>query len=264
MRRDNSKETLFAVDIGNTNISCGVYLDGEMAWFGRLFSSTQRTADEYYSLLCPLLDRVPGMKISHIVFASVVPELTKIWQRLFQKYIPVPVTQINALSKLGLSFHVADPSFIGADLIANAFGAWKKYGTNCIIIDLGTATKVQLVSETGQFEGTAIAPGLKTSAEQLASKAAQLSQIEIAAPSVLFGTNTRDSMLSGIVHGHAFMLEAYIRKVKEQYCAGKKVVTVITGGIAELLVPLIPSIDVLDKTLTLDGLHLAFQQLTRK
>lgn len=264
MRRDNSKETLLAVDIGNTNISCGLYLDGEMAWFGRLFTSTQRTADEYFGLLSPLLERLPGMEISHIVFASVVPELTRIWQQLFKKYIPVPVTQINALSKLGLGFHVADPSFIGADLIANAFGAWKKYKTNCIIIDLGTATKIQLVSETGQFEGAVIAPGLKTSAEQLTSKAAQLSQIEIAAPSALLGTNTKDAMLSGIVQGHAFMLEAFIRKVKEQYCAGKNVVTVITGGISELLVPLMPSVDILDKSLTLDGLHLAFQQLSRK
>ena len=264
MRRENSKETLLAVDIGNTNISCGIYLDGEMAWFGRLFSSTQRTADEYFGLLGPLLDRVPEMEISHIVFASVVPELTRIWQQLFKKYIPVPVMQINALSKLGLGFHVADPSFIGADLIANAFGAWKKYQANCIIIDLGTATKIQLVSETGKFEGTAIAPGLRTSAEQLASKAAQLSQIEIVAPPVLLGTNTRDSMLAGIVHGHAFMLEAYIRKVKEQYCSGKKVITAMTGGISELLVPLVPSVDILDKTLTLDGLYLAFQQLSRK
>ena len=144
-------------------------------------------------------------------------------------------------------------------MIANAYGAWQKYRSACIILDLGTATKVQLVSAEGCFEGTAIAPGLKTGADQLFEKAALLSPIEITTPPVLLGTNTRDALLSGIVEGHAFMLENYVHRVKLEHPGLGNIRTVLTGGIADLVKPLVPSAEIVDKTLTLDGIHLALQ-----
>lgn len=259
MHSNREEKATLVVDIGNTNITCGIYQSDQMTWFARFHSSHSRTADEHYSLLKPLLSGLSVESISSIAMASVVPELTRIWQHLFQKYLQAGVWELTALSVPGLSYKVPDPSFIGADLIANAYGAWRKYGTSCLILDLGTATKVQLVSAEGCFEGTAIAPGLKTGADQLFEKAALLSPIELTAPAVLLGTNTRDALLSGIVQGHAFMLENYVRQVKLHYFDHKDMRVILTGGIADLVKPLVPAADIVDKSLTLDGIHLAFK-----
>lgn len=260
----NLDAATLVVDIGNTNITCGFYQNETMTWFARFFSSANRTADEYFSLLSSLLKDIRIGTIKAVAMSSVVPELTRIWQHLFQKYFEAEVLEITALSDLGLSYKVPEPSFIGGDLVANAYGAWKKYSTNCIVVDLGTATTIEFVTQNGSFEGTAIAPGLKTGADQLFEKAALLSQIEIVTPSVLLGTNTRDALLSGIVHGHAFMLESYIQNIKHQYSEYKDMKTIATGGIADLVKPLVPSIDIVDKTLTLDGIFLAYQHLRVK
>jgi len=259
MHSNRDEKATLVVDIGNTNITCGIYQRDQMTWFARFHSTCSRTADEYFALLKPLLPDVSEEYIGSIALASVVPELTRIWQHLFQKYLKASVWELNALSVPGLSYKVPDPSFIGADLIANAYGAWQKYLSSCLILDLGTATKVQLVSAEGCFEGTAIAPGLKTGASQLFEKAALLSPIEITAPAVLLGTNTRDALLSGIVHSHAFMLENYVRQVKLHYFDYKDIRVILTGGIADLVKPLVPSADIVDKTLTLDGIHLAWK-----
>ncbi len=257
-------DAILAVDIGNTNIVCGIYREGKLSWFARFFSSRHRTADEYYSLLMPLLNDAGKQDVARIALASVVPELTRIWQHLAMKYFDQEALEISARSDLGLSYKVADPSFIGADLVINAFGAWKKYCSSCIIIDLGTATTIQFVTSQGCFEGAVIAPGIKTGASQLFEQAALLSEIEITAPHNLLGTNTRDALLSGIVQGHAFMLESYIQRLKLLYFDHQNIKTIITGGIADLLKPLVPSIDLVDKTLTLDGLFLAQQHLCQR
>lgn len=178
---------------------------------------------------------------------------------MFQKFLSAEIWELTAFSVPGLSYKVPDPSFIGADLVANAYGAWQKYQASCLILDLGTATKVQLVSSKGRFEGTAIAPGLKTGADQLFQTAALLSPIELMPPPVLLGTNTRDALLSGIVQGHAYMLENFVRQVKLHYFDHKDIRTILTGGIADLVKPLVPSAELVDKSLTLDGIYLAWK-----
>lgn len=259
MRVIDPEKTILVVDIGNTNIVCGIYSEDKLVWFARFQSSRNRTSDEYYSIIKPLLTEAQLSSIQYVALASVVPELSRLWMHLLQKYTNAEIIEITGNSPLGLKFHVSDPSFIGADLIANAFAAWKKYNTGVIVIDLGTATKVQVSSPDGMFEGTMIAPGLKTGASSLFEKAALLSEIELSSPTVTLGCTTRDALLSGIVRGHALMLEAFIKKIKTEY--PYPLITVITGGICDLVSPLVPSVDVVDKTLTLDGLHLALQLL---
>jgi type III pantothenate kinase len=191
----------------------------------------------------------------------VVPELTRIWHHLCQKYFTAQVFAINGYTALGMTYNVIDPGFIGADLIINAFAAWKKYNSTCIVIDLGTATTIQLITHQGRFMGTVIAPGIRTAAAQLFEKAALLSEIELSTPEQTLGTNTRDAMLSGIVTGHALMIDSFINKLKTEYIEYQPIVSVATGGIADLIMPLITSIDYIDKTLTLDGLNLAAKLL---
>ena len=259
MRAIDPDKTILVVDIGNTNIVCGVYKQDQLVWFARFQSSRNRTSDEYYSIVKPLLTDAQMQSIQYVALASVVPELSRLWMHLLQKYTSAEIIEINGNSPLGLKFHVSDPGFIGADLIANAFGVWKKYHCAAIVIDLGTATKVQVNSPDGMFEGTVIAPGIKAGASSLFEKAALLSEIELSSPSVILGTNTRDALLSGIVRGHALMLEAFIQEIKSSYAY--PLTTVITGGICDLIAPLVPSVDIVDKTLTLDGLYLALKLL---
>lgn len=252
---------LLAVDIGNTNIVCGLFEGDRLVRSVRFHSSLNRTADEYYSLLLPFFSQSGCNLPIDVIIASVVPELTRMWQHLFSRHYGITAQILTAHSPLGLKYRVADPSFIGADLIVNAFAAWQKYKGSAIVIDLGTATTVQFVSAKGVFEGTAIIPGMKTGARNLFEKAALLSEIEISAPPALMGTNTRDALLSGIVNSHAFLLETYIQKLKLLYFDQKPITTVLTGGMADLLKPLMPSVDVVDKTLTLEGLFMARKRL---
>jgi type III pantothenate kinase len=246
------------VDIGNTNIVCGVYSSDRLVWHARLRTDRSRTADEYYSLLKSLKDNTWDMAdIQKSVLASVVPDLTRMWQHLLLKYFGQSPLVINGNLQLGLTYVVDDPSFIGADLIVNALAAWKKYQCNCLIIDFGTATTLQFVTSKGLFMGAVIAPGMRTAAQNLFEKAALLSEVELTGPSAILGTNTKDAMLSGIVRGHALMIVQFIDLLKKEYNDYKPLKVICTGGISELLAPLISSIDLIDKTLTLDGLNLA-------
>jgi type III pantothenate kinase len=255
------QEPILVVDIGNTNIVCAVYQQGKSVWSVRLQSDSQRTSDEYYNTLSGLMVDIPFHHIKYIALGSVVPELRRIWKHLFNKYSEAKLVEINGLSPLGLHYKVNNPGFIGADLVANAYGAWKKYQQNVIVIDMGTATTIQVVSDQGVFEGCIIAPGMKTGAANLFEKAAQLIELELVAPPVLLGTNTYDAVLSGIIHGHALMLESFVQNLKQQYADHSPILTIICGGMASLVQPLVPSADLIDKSLTLDGFHLALLAL---
>jgi type III pantothenate kinase len=250
------------VDIGNTNIVCGVYHKGSLIWHARFKTDSLRTADEYYALLSSMKTGVWEISsIKSIALASVVPDMTRIWQHLFRKYFQVEALVINAYSPLGITFMVKDPGFIGADLIANAFGAWKKHQKSCIVVDLGTATTIQLITATGLFKGAVIAPGIRTAAAKLFEKAALIPEIELVTPTVILGTNTTDAVLSGVVKGHAFMVESFLNEIRQQNLDNEPFQTVLTGGIADLMAPLIPSHGLVDKTLTLDGLYLSLNHI---
>lgn len=276
MHNVSDSKPVLVVDIGNTNIVCAIYLAGKAVWSARLFSSYQKTADEYHAILSSMLAEMPVMglgdepytgdpisreSIHRIALGSVVPELTRVWKHLFRKFFKAEVTEINALSPLGIKYKVKNPSFVGSDLVANAFATWKKYGSSAIVIDLGTATTIQVVGKDGTFEGAVIAPGLKTGAANLFSSAAQLYELEMVSPPVLLGTNTSEAVLSGIIHGHAFMLETFIQKLKRQYFDHQPMLTILSGGMADLLKPLVPSADLVDKNLTTDGFYLALKKV---
>jgi len=261
MRVIDNETAIFVVDIGNTNIVCGVYFQDMLVWHTRLQSLRDRTSDEYYSLIKSLLPENYLQKVKYIALASVVPEMTRVWTHMIQKYFDAELYEIDAYSDLGLNYRVADPGFIGADLIVNAYGAITKYQTNCIVIDLGTATTIQVIRADGTFEGTVIAPGIRTGSAYLFGKAALLAEIELMTPTKLLGTNTNDALLSGIIYGHAFMIDSYISAIKRLYAQELDLKTIITGGMSDLIAPILSFINHVDKTLTMDGLLLALKRL---
>lgn len=258
------EEPVLVVDIGNTNIVCAVYKSGEPIWTARFQTQRERTADEYFSLLSSLSRDFDFGTIHFVALGSVVPELSRIWKHLISRHLAADVYDINGLSDLGLSYKSTSPQSVGADLVANAYAAWQKYGQNAIVIDLGTATTIQIVTATGVFEGAIISPGIKTGAANLFSKAAQLYELELTPPPALLGKNTHDAVLSGVVYGHALMLEGFIQKLKLQYFDLAPIHTILCGGLSSLLEPLMPSVNIVDKGLTLDGFYLALNKLVNK
>ncbi len=252
-----NKKYVLVIDIGNTHIVMGIYEESELIQSWRFHSDSLKTADEYYSLFKSLKESI-SQNIAHFhncILASVVPELTRIFTHMINKYLQCKLVIVNAKTPLGLKFLVPDPSFIGADLVVNAYTAKEKYQTNCIICDFGTATTIQLVGKDGTFYGTVIAPGVMTSASTLFNTAALLSSIELETPKKTIGTSTKEGLLSGIVTGHSLMVDGFIRKIRQEYASLGEIRAIATGGISSLICQECGEIDVIDKTLTLEGLY---------
>jgi type III pantothenate kinase len=254
------------LDAGNTNVVAGLYSGSKLTAFWRFRTDAHRTEDEWFTLIHNVMHvrELDMDEISFCVLSSVVPQITRTLIHFFEKYVSCPFLVVNSQTELGLTFPVPDPSYVGADLIVNAYAVWRKYRSPAIVCDLGTATTLQLVGDDGSFHGTIIAPGLVTSLNQLADNAALLARIELESPKALLGTCTRDAMLSGSITGHALMIDGLVERIRTEYAHLGKIVSVITGGIAPLVYPATSRIDLLDRHLTLDGLALIAQKFTRE
>jgi type III pantothenate kinase len=259
-------KTYLVLDAGNTNVVVGLYAGSDLKGFWRFRTDTSRTEDEWYILLQSVMQarNLDMNSVDFCVFSSVVPDATRTLVHFFEKYLDCPFLVVNSQTELGVTYPVSDPSYIGADFIVNAFAAWQKYHTPAVICDLGTATTVQLVGADGYFYGTIIAAGMVTSFQQLVENAAQLARTELDRPQHLLGTTTRDAMLSGVITGHAMMLDGLVQRVREEYASLGKIVSIITGGIAPMVYPMTRNIDLMDRHLTLDGLALIARKFTHE
>lgn len=251
------KNINMAVDIGNTHTVMGFYSNAEFLYSWRINTDKSRTEDEYFTIIKQLADNheLVLSQVEKAAVSSVVPEMTRIISHLIKKYIKCDVKIVTAYTELGLKFPVDDPGFIGADLIVNAFSALQKYKTNCLICDFGTATTIQLIGKDGLFYGTVISPGVITSAKNLFESTALLSQVSLKKPQNLLGTNTTDALLSGIVIGNSLMLDGFLKAIKREFKHLEEIKTIATGGISELICNDSDEVDIIDKTLTLDGLN---------
>ncbi len=251
-------KSILAIDIGNTHIACGIYREGVLTHSWRIGTDVSRTEDEYFVTLHRLIEHAGYEmdRIGYVVLASVVPSLTRVFDHIASKYMDAEFLNVNSATYTGIVYPVEDPSYIGADLVVNAYSAWKKYETNCIVCDFGTATTIQLVGKDGFFHGAIIAPGVMTSSANLFQKTAQLSAIRLVKPTNILGTNTRDAMLSGIVGGSAHMIDGFIREIRAEYDHLGEIKSIATGGISGLIGENMKTLDLIDKNLTLDGLYM--------
>ncbi|MBC8384105.1 MAG: type III pantothenate kinase [Candidatus Cloacimonetes bacterium] len=252
------KKYNFVIDIGNTNIVFGLYEDNNQKYLWRCETEKSQDHKFYYR---NILDQAITLgfdlnNIAKIAVSSVVPSLKDTFTKLVKTKFKCPFIFVDAYTNLGLSFPMPDPGFVGSDLIVCAFSALQEHHTNCLICDFGTATTFQLVGSDGFFFGSAIAPGVHTSANGLFQKASQLFKIDLSTPANLLGTSTRDSLLSGIINGNFFMLEGFIRAIKNEYRHLPGILTIATGGIAGLICKNSKEIDLIDPNLMLDGLNL--------
>ena len=246
---------LLAIDIGNTNVTVGVF-DGEhllASW--RLATDPRRMPDEYalqLSGLFPLKD-VPLEPVRQACMCSVVPPLTGVFQVAVRTLLGVEPLVVGAGTRTGVRVLYDSPRDVGADRVVDAAAAFHYHGAPAIIVDFGTATVFDAIAEDGAYLGGAIAPGLNVSAESLFLSTSQLRRVELVAPATAIGKNTAHSIQSGLVLGYVELVEGMVRRFKSEMGAPNAKV-IATGGLARLIAKETQAIDVLDEDLTLRGL----------
>ena len=251
---------LLAIDLGNTNIKYGVF-DGEklVASF-RVSSRINRTADEYGSVLVGLLSdsNLKKTDIDGVIISSVIPSLNYTICHMCEFFFGLTPIMIGPGVKTGLNIKADNPREVGADIIVNSVSAFKKYGGPLIVIDFGTATTFDVISEKCELIGVIIAPGIKTSLEGLISKTAQLPMIELDAPKSVIGKTTKHSMQSGVIFGFAGLVDNIVSKVKKELGV-TEIKVVATGGLGEIISKEVKTQIKVDRTLTLEGLRVIYE-----
>lgn len=248
---------LLAIDAGNTNIVFGVYDGDTLRAQWRAVTHTARTSDEYGVWLSQLLT-LEGLSFADLdaaIIASVVPAVLFDLRDLCRKYLKTePLRVGDPALDIGPRPTVDQPETVGADRICNTVSAHARYPGAVIVVDFGTATNFDIVSETGAFDGSIIAPGANLSVEALHQAAALLPRVAIRRAPTAIGRNTISSMQSGIYWGYVGLITGLIERVKNEYA--KPMTVVATGGLAHLFRPDIPAIDHIDPDLTMRGLML--------
>ncbi len=225
---------LLTIDIGNTNITLGVFKEDEIIHFWRLSTDITRTEDEYGIFIKNLLrDKQIENEIKASVISSVVVQLTEKIESAVKKYIGIDSLIISHKIKTNVTIKSDNPSQVGADRIANACAASKLYNSPLIVVDFGTATSFDIVNQDNEFMGGIITAGMKIQAEALSSKTSKLPKLNIEIPKSVIGKNTIDAMLSGIVWGHATMIDGLITECEKEL--GQKAVIIATGGYSSVI-----------------------------
>lgn len=247
---------LLALDIGNTNIVMGISQNENWIHRWRIQTDADKTADEYHVLFRNLFteSNLSFSDLDQIIISSVVPQLTQTINEVFINHADTTPLVLNGDVETGITLDTDSPETVGADLIADAVGAYALVEQDCIVVDFGTATTVMAVEDPGQFTGVAICAGLKVTIDALVGKAAQLAQIPLEPPSRVVGRNTMEAMQSGLVLGHLCMVEGLVNRMKKELSANS-VKVIATGGLAEKIGPHTDIFDVIDPMLTLDGLR---------
>jgi type III pantothenate kinase len=251
---------LLAIDAGNSNITLGLFQEETLLVHWRLISNTERTSDEYGSEVHHLFDvfGVDPTRLEAIVIASVVPDLNLTLARMSEVYFNLAPMFVDHTKRIGLRIVYDQPSDLGADRIVDAVAAVEKYGAPCIVVDFGTATTFNVINAAGEFVGGAISPGLMTCAEALFARAAKLPRVEFTRPEKIIGSSTISAIQSGLYFGYAGLVDAMIMRMIDELGEAPRVIA--TGGLAHAVAPASPSIQVVDDTLTLEGLRLVYER----
>lgn len=258
---------LLVIDIGNTNIKLGVFDGDKLIQSWRLSVKVPRTADEFgVNMLALFNDKNIEIKdIEGIIMSSVAPTQNYTIEHVCEYYFKIKPLVVGSGIKTGMHIRYANPQEVGADRIVNSVAAYKLYGGPCIVVDFGTATTFNFISENGEFMGGCIAPGINASLESLVNNTAKLPRIELHKPDSVICKSSISNMQAGMIYGFTGLVKYIVERMKEDSgCPNAKVIA--TGGLSELVRNVDKSkiIDKIDRYLTLNGLRLIYEMNTNK
>jgi len=243
---------LLAIDIGNTNTVLGLFEDGSLVHDWRIRTEVNITIDEYAIILRSLfaVHEIPLDSVSDVIISCVVPPVLNSAERFCQRYFRTAPLVVGPGIRTGMPILYDNPKEVGADRIVNAVAAYEQRKNAVIVVDFGTATTFDYVSERGEYMGGVISPGIMISCEALFQKASKLPRVEIfARPPSIMAKNTIASMNAGIVYGYAGLVEGIISRMKKE--VNREVYVVATGGLAPLIASECAIINEVDDYLTL-------------
>jgi type III pantothenate kinase len=252
---------LFCIDIGNTNIVLGVTDKDQVLEHWRIRTEKDATPDELWILIGNLFgsSKIRMSDITDIIISCVVPPLLNAAEELARRYFNITPIIVGPGLKTGMPIHYDNPKEVGADRIVNAVAAYEKYRTGLVVVDFGTATTFDCVSDEGAYIGGAIAPGVTISCEALFQKASKLPRVEIfAKPKNVIAKDTISSMNVGIIYGYAGLVDGIVKRIKKD--VGYDLTVVATGGLAPLICEESETIDHVEEFLTLEGLMIIFKR----
>lgn len=251
---------LLAVDIGNTNVTLGVYNEQVLLFTSRLATDNKTTSDQYAIYLKNLLE-LHGYNhrdIEDCIIASVVPTVCVAIKQAISFLCDIVPLELGPGIKTGLNIKIDNPAQLGADLVAGAVGAINEYTLPCIVIDMGTATTLSVIDENGTYRGGVIAAGVRLTLKALAENTAALPSVSISAPKNVIGTNTVDCMQSGLVYGAAAMLDGLIEQISAELGAFPTIVA--TGGLSKEIISYCQHDIIYDENLLLEGLREIYER----
>lgn len=255
---------IMTIDVGNTNITVGVFREDEVAASFRITTKMPRTSDEYGMMLSNLLEKnkINPEEIADVIVASVVPNVMHALESAIIKYFHIEPIIIETGIETGIRIVTENPRQIGADRIVDAAAAYELYGGPVLVIDFGTATTYDLVDKEGAFLAGVTAPGIRISARALWQDAAKLPEIEIRKPKSILAKETISSMQAGLVYGQIGQTEYIIRRMIEEAAMGE-IKVIATGGLGRIIAGETALIDVYDPNLTLKGMHIIYKKQNR-
>lgn len=251
---------LMVIDIGNSNITYAVFDGEEVKAKYRLGTKSNKTSDEYAHVMLDLLqyNHVKKEDITGVAIASVVPNVMHTMKNSIYKYLGFEPLILTNASNHGIELKTDNPMEVGVDRIADVIAAHHYYGGPCLVVDFGTATTYDVVSEKGEFLVGITAPGIKISAKALWTETAKLPDVQIISPGSILAKNTVTSMQAGLIYGKVGELEYIVNRVQKEM--GMKMKVIVTGGLARIIEDETDIIDVNDQNLTLNGIRLFYER----
>jgi type III pantothenate kinase len=256
--------TLLAIDIGNTNVTLGVFDyregHGKLAHHWRIGTHRDQTSDEVSVVLRSLFDQAGRRthEISDGIVSSVVPPLLPIWERVCAKLFERAPMVVGPGIRTGMPVRYENPREVGADRIVNAVAAFEVYGGPIIAVDFGTATTFDCVSQLGEYLGGAIFPGIQIAMDALFQRTALLHRVELSRPKSVIGKTTTAALQSGLLFGYAGMVDAMVERIRKEL--GAEARCIATGGLAQRIASETTSIERVEPFLTLEGLRILFEK----